>query len=210
MKFVMRKLLEERNIKNLFHFTQYGNLDSIIRHGLVRRTELARREIDYRFCDDKRLDGYPQTISLSIGFPNYRMFYSARQRLGSEQWVVLAVSPQVLLDKPCAFFPQNAASGEYKDAALGELLGTNALEALFQDVGGKTRAELKIPQHFPTDPQAEVLVFDDVEVDYLNFIYTQYTHQTKEILANYPQIDKSKVACVPDYFLPRMDYAHWS
>ncbi|WP_170518779.1 DarT ssDNA thymidine ADP-ribosyltransferase family protein [Ruegeria atlantica] len=86
-------------------FTKYSNFPSIMANGLLRRTELDRRDLAYDFNDDMRLDGHPDSLSVSIGFPNYRMFYPARQKYTEDTWIVLVLSTDILTHKTCAGFP---------------------------------------------------------------------------------------------------------
>lgn len=71
----IRSLIAERNIPCLVHFTQIENISSILQNGILPRTLLAP---GYHFNDEMRLDGFSESISLSISFPNWQMFYRCR------------------------------------------------------------------------------------------------------------------------------------
>lgn len=53
----MHSILNERNITDLYHFTQADNLENILRYGLLPRDCLVENAIDSVFNDDYRLDG---------------------------------------------------------------------------------------------------------------------------------------------------------
>ena len=108
---LMQDRLNQRGITHLLHFTKYSNFPSIMANGLVRRSELNNRGMPYAFNDHIRLDGHPNSLSVSIGFPNYRMFYPARQNFPDDTWVVLVLSTDVLIHKTCSFYSRNAATG---------------------------------------------------------------------------------------------------
>jgi len=158
----IRSIVERRGVKLLAHFTRAENLDGILAHGIRPRSKLPSSAI---WNDDDRWDGHRDASCLSISWPNYKMFYRLRCEHPEVDWVVLALDPSILWECDCAFCPTNAASGEMTSIPLADRAGPAALERLFQDVGGKpTREEIRLPTRFPTDPQAEVLVFDTIGV----------------------------------------------
>ncbi len=172
---LMRDRLQQRNIKHLMHFTKYSNFESIMAHGLVRRSELDRRMIHYAFNDDVRLDGHPNSVSVSISFPNYRMFYKARHDFPDADWVVLVLGTDVLLEKPCWFCKTNAASAYVQQEMLTDLSTKEAFDAMFGDVNGVKRDVLGIPDSFSTDPQAEILVFGNYSPLLITFGFSLLT-----------------------------------
>ncbi|WP_319568677.1 DarT ssDNA thymidine ADP-ribosyltransferase family protein [Cohaesibacter marisflavi] len=206
----MQDRLTGRGIKYLVHFTKYSNFPSIMINGLLRRTELDRRGLCYNFNDDMRLDRHPETLSVSIGFPNYKMFYRARQDYADDTWVVLFLHPNVLIQKPCAYYARNAATGCYKDTNPQSLQNKASFDAMFSDIGPVKRSDLGIPDHFTTDPQAEVLVFADIESKYIIGVGAQNDAQRAEILYNYTRFKDKSVQSLPQLFKPREDYEHWT
>lgn len=110
--------------------------------------------------DRLRLDNHRNAVSLSIAFPNFLMFYKYRQLAPSADWAVLLVSPPLLWEKDCAFYPRNAADARMNCLSPHDLKTAAALSALF-DTTEERAPWLRACD--PTDPQAEVLVFDTVE-----------------------------------------------
>ncbi|MCE6951543.1 DUF4433 domain-containing protein [Cereibacter sphaeroides] len=205
----MRESLVVHDVQYLLHFTKYSNLEGIMRNGLLRRSELDRRKEAYSHVDDLRLDGHLNSLSISIGFPNYRMFYAARQRFPGEEWVVLGLRADVLIDKTCAFFPRNAASACFRGMDPKFLGGKDSFHAMFGDIGCIRRADLGLPNHFTTDPQAEVLVFDDIEASYIFAVIAQSAKQRDAVFQAYPHLGEKNIVVYAPFFSYRPDYEHW-
>ncbi|MBY5561080.1 DUF4433 domain-containing protein [Rhizobium leguminosarum] len=151
-------------IPALYHFTRRSNLESILKHGLCSISRAAELGIKANINDRSRLDGYPDAISLSIAFPNDRMLYKYRQNEPNEEWVVLAINPAILWSKNCAFSKRNAADHRIRERSLADLMNARAFRGMFEIIEGiASREEQRLMDYDPTDPQAEVLVFEIIE-----------------------------------------------
>ncbi|MBD8186060.1 MULTISPECIES: DarT ssDNA thymidine ADP-ribosyltransferase family protein [Pseudomonas] len=154
---------QERTIAFLLHFTRLVNLPSILQHGLYAVTEHGTLRSRPVINDENRFDGHLDGTSLSIGFPNYHMFYKYRQ-LPNTEWVVLRIHPSVLWTKDCGFCQRNAATNEMAQQPLENLRTLAAFQGMFEEIEGLgTRQQQGLKPFDPTDPQAEVLVFDRIE-----------------------------------------------
>ena len=91
-------------------------LPEILSEGLYSRTILRKEKSGrYMFTDKVRLDKKPSRISLSVSYPNWKMFYNKRKNNDAEGWVLLMLDSKILWELNCWFIPKNAASGsEYK------------------------------------------------------------------------------------------------
>ncbi|EMF8479020.1 DarT ssDNA thymidine ADP-ribosyltransferase family protein [Morganella morganii] len=157
----IREIVEQRNITRLFHFTHVDNLSSILVNGLMSRSELDKSTSKYDYNDEDRIDGHLDAICVSISFPNSRMFYKYRM-LKPGNWAVLEITPSVLWDKNCAFYPTNAASNNVRFNDPDLMKGSEAFADLFLDnIFGIQRDEGLLAK-YPTDVQAEVLVFESI------------------------------------------------
>ncbi|SAL77396.1 DarT ssDNA thymidine ADP-ribosyltransferase family protein [Caballeronia telluris] len=155
----------------LAHFTRACNLESILEHGLRSIEKAQDAGIRPRVNDAFRLDGRPDAISVSIAFPNHRMFYSYRQRDPEEEWVVLLIDPAILWMKSCGFCQRNASDHRVRALPLPGLMDASAFRSMFDPVDDlPTRQEQKLMDFDPTDPQAEVLVFDTIEPRFIEGI----------------------------------------
>lgn len=212
----IRDICEKRKIKELVHFTRLDNLYSILKFGLLGREDLSKdwRIREYVFNDELRLDKHPNAVCLSIGFPNYKMFYRYRKDNKGVDWVVLSLRPEILWELDCAFYNNNAASSEMQSEPLSVHKKAESLERLYQDYGKKKRPA-GLPLSFPTNPQAEVLVFEKILPSYITRVYfnskkvredwlSKYSHTLGETL-----MTTSEFIVYGSYFNKRCDYKHW-
>ena len=148
----------------LLHFTRAANLPSIMQHGLYPVSRVDEIGATPQINDELRLDGHRDGTSLSIAFPNYRMFWKYRQDNEAVEWVVLAIHPSVLWLKDCAFCRHNAADARISYQPLQQLKTSAAFMGMFDEIEGiQSRQEQRLKTFDPTDGQAEVLVFDVIE-----------------------------------------------
>ncbi len=204
----MKELLKDKNIDTLYHFTQANNLLNIFQHGLLPRKDLEEQNIDSYFNDEYRYDKCKNAICTSIAFPNYKMFYSLRQEDPTIDWAVLKLDTQILCDFDCAYCWTNAGDASIYNTPIEQRMGENAFLGLFEDRNGyPKRKDLNIPKSYPTNPQAEVLVFGNVPVEYIQAVYFQDTkilHKYKNTIPN--DIKCEANSCVFSY---REDWSHW-
>lgn len=154
----------EIKVPFLLHFTRAANLPSIMQHGLYPVSRADEIGAAPQINDELRLDGHRDGTSLSIAFPNYRMFWKYRQDNEGVEWVVLAIHPSVLWLKDCAFCRHNAADARISCQPLQQLKTAAAFTGMFDEVEGiQSRQEQRLKTFDPTDGQAEVLVFDVIE-----------------------------------------------
>ncbi|NMX83586.1 DUF4433 domain-containing protein [Pseudomonas sp. WS 5503] len=154
---------QERTIPLLLHFTRLANLPSILQHGLRAVSEHGTLRSSPVINDENRFDGHLDGTSLSIGFPNYQMFYKYRQ-LANTDWVVLGIDQSVLWTKDCGFCQRNAATNDMSQQSLDNLRTLAAFQGMFDEIEAlSTRQQQELRSFDPTDPQAEVLVFNRIE-----------------------------------------------
>ncbi|WP_429070174.1 DarT ssDNA thymidine ADP-ribosyltransferase family protein [Aeromonas dhakensis] len=148
----------------LVHFTRVTNLPSILQHGIYPISRAHEIEATPAINDTLRLDGHLDATSLSIAFPNCRMFWRYRQDNPNVDWVVLAIHPSVLWTKNCAFCRFNAADARISRQLINQLKTSASFVGMFEEIDGfASREEQRLNQYDPTDVQAEVLAFDIIE-----------------------------------------------
>lgn len=204
---------QQRKITDICHFTRIENLQGILTEGLLPRAELEKRPAISRpiFTDKLRLDGHMDASCLSISFPNYKMFY--RKRLDSKDdnlWAVIIYDYSVITRLNCAFTINNAAAGT---GIKGDMRARNTVESLadsFGDFGEIQRKELKIPDHYTTNPQSEVLAFEVIPPRYIKKIFF-YSKNAVEKWLNDNRADYPLNNCWygGGIFKYRMDFSHW-
>lgn len=125
---------------------------------MVPRHNLDEWRVPYSANDALRLDGRKKYNCVSIGFPNYRMFYKYRKATDCD-WAVLKLRAEILWESNCMFCKCNAASAAVRGYSDFALMQPDAFLGLFEErLEVAARADMEIPDHFTTDPQAEVLV----------------------------------------------------
>lgn len=160
---LIREDVRRRGITRLCHFTPARKLMNMLHEtqAILPTSELLehhRHLLDS--TDEKRLDGRLDHISCSVQYPNAGYFQKVRNdNPNFPDWVILALSPRLLWERPVLFCPRNAS------AERGGLQqpGWGGWQLIFQPsvrgAGGQdfTRG-LQMPHNCPTDNQAEVLV----------------------------------------------------
>lgn len=194
----------KRGIQYLMHFTRASNLGSILQRGLVLRNTLIQE--GYRdFNDQYRIDG-TNAICLSIGFPNYKMFWGLRKNNPGVDWVILVIRPEVMWTLSCAFCATNAATTSVTAIPLAQRSTLAALQAMYSDWNDKTRTLLNIPDNYPTNPQAEVLMLEGVPRHHILGVFVLNETMKKSLQAQFPKLN---VRVNAGYFRYRRDYEQW-
>lgn len=204
----IRKEVNDRDIKILWHFTRLENVDSILEYGLIPRNKLAAYQICPQINDHHRYDGHLNATNISISFPNYKLFYFYRVNDPCSSWVLIGLSIDLLWKKECIFCIDNAANQYIKNEYIKSKTGYYGFCRMFQDVEDwPRRTNLDIPPCYPTNPQAEVMVFDIIEPKFIAGLLLE-DESIKKYLEK--RIKGVKLISRPDYFGPRKDYKHWS
>lgn len=152
----------------LVHFTRTINLPSIMLHGLYPIGRAQEIGATPAANDQYRLDGHRNSTSVSIAFPNCQMFFKYRMGNTAVDWAILVLDPSILWLKDCAFCRHNAADARISGQQLADLMTLQAFTGMYEEIGGwATREEQRLKAYDPTDVQAEVLVFDIIEPQYI-------------------------------------------
>ena len=179
----IKHICQDQGITTLVHFTQIKHLRSILHEGLLDHQSLLKKHGQQFVSNDKqRIDGHKEAICLSISFPNYPLFSKFSWSDNDNQpdytgWVVLLLDAKVLWELNCAFCQENAASNAVRHIPLEERKKPDALKGMFVEVCRDTKGDvyerqsMQILNHYPTHPQAEVLVFDTIPVKYIKEVH---------------------------------------
>ncbi len=187
-KEIIDRLIKERGIEKLIHFTDARNVPSIKKHGLLSVSQLRSRGMPYCFNDPQRFDGKEDYISLSISSCNKFLLdvfdkkkedcsWSAHggpveePRTGEKdkKFMALEIKPEVIGDKMCMFYDTNASNGKF----LGGLIACESLNSfvgMFSNKVENKNGTVERTAHRPcrtTCVQAEVMVKDQIESKYI-------------------------------------------
>ncbi|MGA2080263.1 MAG: DarT ssDNA thymidine ADP-ribosyltransferase family protein [Holophaga sp.] len=194
-KLKIKELAQTLEIPYLLHFTRIINLPSILEYGLYPISRAHEIQLEPEINDPLRLDGHPDSVSLSIGWPNCQMFYKYRMVDQKVEWVVIAINPSVLWTKNCAFCKYNAADSRVSCLDIESLMNKKAFNEMFKDnAENPSRVKQKLKTYDPTDVQAEVLVFDVIEPELIIGVvfntnqskngYTQFANKKQRHIVN--------------------------
>lgn len=209
------RFLERRNIRWIYHFSHYANFVSIFENGILGRSELISRGLAYLPTDTSRADNLLSGISLSLSIPNKYMLLDKIRKMGNN-FGLIEISANALINKRIIAFPSNAARTEVKDAARESpenFVGARGLSNLF--LNESIRNQNRLGLHIPTDAQSEIMVFDDIPSYHLRGIHlpqnaTVELFRTAEILrSDFPEA-KIDYPCAHSFFEERNKSAVFS
>jgi hypothetical protein len=213
-------IINKRRIKYLAHFTRLENLVSILENGLIPVSMQLKKDIKSIRNDNERWDSKLDCTSCSIEFPNYRVFYSFRNKYPNSKWVVLLLDTEVLLskDRITYYCQTNAARIMNEVLNKKELCTISAFENMFSNSlttkHNRTihRDELMLRDNFTTDPQAEILISNIIEPKHISRVCFSKHNEMDEFIENNGTdiLNRYNYEAQPYYFAPRRDYQFWS
>jgi hypothetical protein len=197
----MHNIIKKRNIKRLFHFTQIANVVTILKNGIIPQE--TKTDYPLLVTDKKRLDRRLDCVSVSLSFPNAKMFYPIRRyRNPYSTWCVISLSADILTDLPCLFFPGNAAAYGH-ETNRSKWKTTAAFEAIFT---GNNRP-MNLPASFPTDVQAEIQVEKEIPRTMISGVHFENDNDAQKFLSiNVELPDDIKYWKHPELFCEREIY----
>lgn len=213
------RVIVNRQITRLIHFTPVENVSSIIKHGIIPRCEAEK--LGAKCMDSIRLDNHKDTVSLSISEPNFRLLYKRESQLAMDDPLkgiaILEIDPCVLLNiapEEVSFCSNNAATK--RDGDVSWHTGDSSLSAMFDnkvvDSDGFT-IERQLNDLSPchtTDPQAEILFKGSIPVKYIKRIELRSVSAidcNEDLKANNITIDICSTDFWPKQGNPWYDYS---
>ena len=163
----IKKFVQDKKIPYLVHFTNINNLESIMENGLLPRDRLDELDDEAYINDELRLDGHYDSVSTSIAFPNSQMFYRTWKD-SDDYYCILGLDKSILWDYDCAFCKHNAADNIISSQNIEDLKTIAAFREMYDEFSWlDSRKDQSLKSFDPTDVQAEVLVFDEIDPSYI-------------------------------------------
>ena len=130
------------------------------------------------------------------------MFYRKRCDDTDKRWAVILLDPSIIWELDCQFYSTNASRQIFKNPArASNLQAPEAFEKMFYALSCRN----EIPNSYPTDPQAEILVTGRISTRYINqIVFESFSDLTKA-----PYYDDAITFVNSDLFKPRQDYKFW-
>jgi len=188
------EFLESRRIRNILHFTHTSNLISILTNGLKSLESIEKAGIINELHDIGRYDEIRQGIFCSIAYPNIWML-NGKENINPQEYAILEIMENALFLQHFAAFPGNSARNELKTHAeenFDQYVGITSLDRMF--LNKDLRSKQKVPKNEPTDLQAEIIFFNELNPDRIRKIHfpglrTEAFKGIYKILENeYPEI----------------------
>ena len=201
--------MNKRKIEYFVHFTDVRNIPSILAYGLLTRDTLNYYNMDYSFNDDNRIDNISNSISLSVSFPNYKMFYLITLKYPTRDYCVFFLDAFEVIKYDCIFNKTNAASNLCRSLTIEERMTFAAFNSMFADSSQeRSRDNMKLASYETTDPQAEILVKHNLPVSCIKYCFfknSNILNQYKNLFIN-TGIESWYNG---NYFFGRHDYEYW-
>lgn len=201
-------MIGKRDLK-LYHFTDIRNLESIFEHGIIPRHHSQFQELRVHRMDVSRRDN--NGTCLSVGFPNYKML--GYKRSPERSFAILELDTMCLISGNWLAFPTNSAKFNQWDTQ--QFSGLQALERLFDDNvptsggGVVSRDSLGLLKGWPTDPQAEIVVDERINPEYIMGVHFDQPLNKLKALRIFTSPKPVPFRVSPGLFAYRADASFW-
>lgn len=169
---IYNKLIELN--KNLFHVTEFSNLESILKNGLLSLDELKNRNIIAKYCssNNSRDIDRQRTLSKYVRLA-YTAFYdmipAAIYYKNLEKPVVILISPEVLKFTGVKFTNKNAICNDAYLSDEDEIFDSLDFEKIYLP---RDSSNYKL-EEYKNARQSEILIPQKIDIQYFNKIIIQ-------------------------------------
>ena len=214
--------MAKRGVTRFVHFTEVDNLESIMMRGLMPLSLMNGVPKEESALKLNRYEG-TDAICLSVEFPNYRTFYHRRCVESDKTWCVLLLDARKVIERyEPQFYWTNAASKSFLEPHFNagnrnDPCSAQAFDGMFYQaetpnrflaVTPRTRF---IPDKYPTNPQAEIQIYDKITPDCISLVVFEDQESVARYQTAFPfgapacTVDQ----CEVNYFAPRADWQEW-
>lgn len=167
------KLMKEN--KNLYHITEFSNLESILKNGLLSLDELKNRNIIAKYCtsNNSRDIDRQRTLSKYVRL-SYTPFYDMiSARIGYyktlENPIILLISPEVLKFTGVKFTNKNAICNDAYLSDEDEIFDSLDFKKIYLP---RDSSNYKL-EEYKNARQSEILIPQKIDIQYFNKIIIQ-------------------------------------
>lgn len=207
------KIIKDRGIHEILHFTTNSGLTGILHLGAVKtRKALPKEEhLDYILrlnCEDRRKDvKWHNYANLSVTSVNKRLFGISKDRWHAGMdgyWCILSFNPEILTHPDVVFTTTNNIYTSVRRNTSEEGLENMFAEKVIRWGGNIAVRDIDTPLNQPTCNQAEVLYPGELSLQYLERIYVkdfQDASAVESLFVVYPT-NMPEVECIerPELF----------
>ena len=173
--------MEKRGVTRFVHFTKVDNLESIVMRGLMPLSLMNGVPKEESALKLNRYEG-TDAICLSVEFPNYRTFYHRRCVESDKTWCVLLLDARKIIERyEPQFYWTNAASKSFLEPHFNagnrnDPCSAQAFDGMFYQTEAPNRfltvtpRARFIPDKYPTNPQAEIQIYDKITPDCISLV----------------------------------------
>lgn len=172
----IRRIVAERDIRFLLHFTFLRNIPAMVAQGIWPVADLENAPFDALVPPGAQLSNKPTAVSLSIEAMSASLFEKKGGGVPDAARVALFLDPAILWCEPCRFCATNAATRQMRDHT-GYLGGPWGLRRFFDD------PPEGLAPWLPSDPDAEVQVQGRIAPDYILGAWTSEREEAPALQA---------------------------
>lgn len=165
------RIIKNRKIQNLVHFTRFENLKSILERGFISRKILTEKNICFKPNDVGRWDCKDDATCFSIEFPNNFLLNTFKKKYPHTKWVIIILNINLINHYSKKHFCNRNAGGAASWVNSDNSKNWLAFESMFSEyIYSKSPLrsdQLYIKDYLPTDVQAEILIEDIINPKYI-------------------------------------------
>ena len=207
-----KSIINNRQISEILHFTPLKHLSSILEYGVLSNEEISKKNLTSFQVDENRFDARPNFICTSVSFPNSSLLRMKQYKYGT--FIIISISPEILLTNVCLFAKSNAATTWYKKPSKYDSFPMLNKNESFLDMFSRDdiRDKNRIPKNFATDLQAEILIYKKIPREFIKKIYCQSEEIKLNLLKELPDLKEREsdfISINPKIFERRIDQDYW-
>ena len=207
-----KSIINNKQISEILHFTPLKHLSSILEYGILSNEEISKKNLTSFQVDENRFDARQNFICTSVSYPNSSLLRMKQYKYGP--FIIISISPEILLTNVCLFAKSNAATTWYKKPSKYDSFPMLNKNESFLDMFSRDdiRDKNRIPKNFTTDLQAEVLIYKKIPREFIKKIYCESEEIKLNLLKELPDLKEREsdfISINPKVFERRIDQDYW-